>query len=709
MPSASGHPTPPTVVQSRGLDDSQNVTDHEPLKTGISSSRGKEQGNQSEDHESNNRIRNSNLSVPSERQPTHRLPVHEQFQAPTRQPREQRTATKPSTLTKKSFTQRLAGQANERRDSKGREELKRTISGPVAVEPPQNLHKPAFDAPVSAVNAGERRAPVRYGQSTMSIPVTPSTTPVDVLRLAAEQLPESVDPKTMILAESYNQLGLERPLRRYEHVRDVLNSWDNDLQNTFMIIPSPTGGKDEDLELDCVPVVQPRDTSVSIYHSQRPGHWNKRWVSLRTDGQVAIAKKDGGESSNICHLSDFDIYIPTARQLSKKIKPPRKICFTVKSQQKSSMFMSTVNFVHFFSTSDKKLAASWYKAVQQWRSWYLVHMMGKGQKEAQSPKKGATTAARRPSADPKSSLDLGARPSIGSLEQRPSRDHCPQRMPIRTRAAPPISFPQELAQDAPLSALITTPDEFAYSQVPPRKQSAPEPFATTGLLGRTYTRRQQAQQAREAQQNPLDHAPAMPPMTRSSEGLKRASSQRQKPKPLVDLTPQYREPPQHSKKGRGVIPSQIPAGGLVEIATSPEAIIDIPPATTWQRPTTSGGRDHQQLPQNEFQRSRTVHRDQSKEPSVNARQASVSPGKAEVPFTNGLLASSGKGQGDARRGRGVMTGDRQARAPMLDLAEPSDYAPGSLLERVERQDGSPRPVVDRTKRREFNAPVGEGL
>jgi hypothetical protein len=97
--------------------------------------------------------------------------------------------------------------------------------------------------------------------------------------------------------------------------------------------------------------------------------------------------------SSICHMSDFDIYIPTQRQLSKRIKPPKKWCFAVKSQQKSAIFLSTANFVHFFATNDKKLAAAWYSAVQGWRSWYLVNVMGKGHSKSDKTDANATAAS----------------------------------------------------------------------------------------------------------------------------------------------------------------------------------------------------------------------------------------------------------------------------------------------------------------------------
>src|SRR5262249_5287507 len=68
----------------------------------------------------------------------------------------------------------------------------------------------------------------------------------------------------------------------------------------------------------------------------------------------------------------------------KQIKPPRKICFAIKSQQKSAMFLSGANFVHFFATSDKSMASTWYEVVQQWRSWYLVNVLGEGQEKSNS-------------------------------------------------------------------------------------------------------------------------------------------------------------------------------------------------------------------------------------------------------------------------------------------------------------------------------------
>lgn len=622
-------------------------------------------------------------------------------------------------LPRSDVTQRIAGKSNEKRLRKSREELKRTISAPIAIE---HTVKPAFDAPVSAVNAGERRVNVKYDQNVMSLPVTPSTTPLDVIRSAAHQLAESIDPKSTVLLESFKQLGLERPLRRYEHVRDVLNSWDNDTQNTLVIKPSPTGGRDDDLDLQSVSSSQPVDTSVYIHYSQRPGNWDKRWVVLRSDGQMLVAKRAGGETANICHISDFDIYIQKARQSANRFRAPRRICFAVKSQQKSSIFLSTANFVHFFSTSDKALAASWYKAVQEWRSWYLVNVMGEGKQGAQKVFTKAESqrvansgfskpeSQRRPPEPPTQGMSSIKASTLASQHTEhiipsPNSNSRPKitgksvdGMPFRNRSETQTLQLKRFTKDADADS----PSEHGPSFVQAVRQEEPEPFAATGLLGRTYTQRQKAQRERERTEDAgPDQLVAMSNINPMN-SLNRTRSQRPKPKPLIDLTPQYQVLPQHAKKGRGVVLVQIPAGGLVEIANTPEAVIAIPPSITWRRPTSSG-RDGPSVG-----RSKTVRREHGSSPPSEPKQTSRSPEKKDMALTGGLLASSSKHFGGGRTGRGVMTGDRQAKEPMLDVRKERQYAPGSLLERVERQDGDPRPIIERETRREVMEPAGKG-
>ncbi|MCJ1369874.1 hypothetical protein MMC20_001086 [Loxospora ochrophaea] len=573
---------------------------------------------------------------------------------------------------------------------------KKNVSPTVGIHPGGGGIVPGIDAPKSAVNAGARKVLVKMNQQSIFLPVTPSTAAVDIIRSAANVLSENIDPSTSVLLETFKELGLERPLRKYERIRDVLNAWDNDAQNNLMIVPSPTNGSDDDLDIKNTPSRQPDDISVRMYHSQRPGHWDKRLITLRSDGQVYVEKeRGGGEKRNICHLSDFDIYIPTPRQLSKRIKPPKKLCFAVKSQQKSSMFLSGQNFVHFFSTRDKSLAAAWYKAVQEWRSWYLVNVLGEGQK---TPKPAEISTLPNPNQSLNYNLqDHSARqprPSvdsvpyqIGSFKPLMAADDFQQfdapaplsqltspteeitgtkaiydrNKSVRNRGAPPVSFPKKLTKD-PVTGTPTTHDRGPDLIRSTSREQDQETFASAGLLGRTYSQRQRAQSEQEqaaafeppfAIQSPLTEQALRPANGRAmsirsinleSGGLRRTSSQRKPQKPLVDLTPRYQEPIQHQKKGRGVVLSRLPAGGLVDVANSPDVAIPIPSSNAWQRPGTSGGQGASTTawPRSAsasaqgtgMQRNGTVH--------GSSRHAILNTG--EEAFTGGLLAHVGSGR-----------------------------------------------------------------
>ncbi|KAI4277929.1 MAG: hypothetical protein LQ337_001412 [Flavoplaca oasis] len=503
-------------------------------------------------------------------------------------------------LQKKSFSERIVGLVSQPQSAaEAQKQLKSIISNPIAIEPINHPPLPQFDAPKSAVNAGERIVRVKYREFQVPVTVVPSTTPADVIRSVSDKVSIAIDQESSVILESFKQLGLERPLRKYEHIRDVLNSWDNDSQNTLIIEQSSTGGQDDDLDAKHVPRKQPDDASFYLYHSQRPGHWDKRVAMVRSGGQMLVAKSNGGEFSNICHLSDFDIYIPTIREVTKKIRPPKRICFAVKSQQKSNMFVSTVNFVHFFASNDKHIAMSLYTAVQGWRSWYLINKMGKGlpkhvQPNVDSQRQATTT------------VDVG--PGLGHLTRSPLRTIEAQRdysnpsrpTPEETRRPAMQKAQHPISQDVHPAYRNDAQNDHNEQQGPPLTLMKPnstrappkDPFTEGGLLGRTYTKRKTAQQDHEPRHSgpPVQIPVSSPsPVKADANGLKRTSSQRQKPKPLIDLTPVYQEPPQHSRKGKGVTPGHIPAGGLIDIATSPEVAIPIPPKIDWRKPSTSLG------------------------------------------------------------------------------------------------------------------------
>lgn len=197
--------------------------------------------------------------------------------------------------------------------------------------------------------------------------------------MASAKMRHNINPNSSVVVESYLMLGLERRLRRYERIRDVMNTWDQDHENSLLILSCPASMTDRDLDIDAVPssAESPPGFTLPVYQSSRPGKWNKRWVTLLENGQMYSAKTgdalpgDAG-CMKLCQLSDFDIYSPNETEIRRSVRPPKQFCCAIKSQQKSVLFSDEVNFVHFFSTDDEEVAARFYERVHGWRSWHLV-------------------------------------------------------------------------------------------------------------------------------------------------------------------------------------------------------------------------------------------------------------------------------------------------------------------------------------------------
>ncbi|KAK5162927.1 uncharacterized protein LTR77_011088 [Saxophila tyrrhenica] len=637
---------------------------------------------------------------------------------------------------------------------------KHTLSHPVPSNEPATIKPggggvvPGIDAPVSAVNSGDRSVLVECGKSKTVFPVTPTTTPVDIIKTASVCMAERIDLKSAVLIESFITVGIQRPLRRYEHIRDVMNSWDTDRSNALILVDPGTGSSEVELSVAGAPKQKPEDHSWFMSFSQKPGKWDKRYISLRSDGQI-VAQKDPDKPKdvvNVCHLSDFDIYTPTQEKARRKIKPPKKMCFAIKSQQKSSVFESTQNFVHFFCTNDRQTADDFHATIQGWRSWYLVHVMGEGRKPksaegAAMDKEIGRGNTHRTGNSMDSAYHLGSfKPLIemDQLDRRPGTGRSaeapppmsagftksssqfdttvsPERRTSRAKKQRPpgaMGNRGHLAEDEPLANLGTRPSTNRRRPSNDQTKASPEEFLTTGLLGRTYSQRQRENAEREnKKESPFtngsnllntgydvreeeysgrrssDLTPKRTHSTRAqhahgatdSGGIHRSNSRaREMPKPLVDLTPQYREPPQHLKKGRGYNPDG-GAGALIENATSPEDPLGLPPSTDWRARNNASGSPQSRSPP--LSRNQTVSR------SIRR------PAADQSAFTGeGLMAGpqAQSGWGGGTKGRGVMDGSR-AKGPMVDLTQRNQFANGSLLGKVERAAGQPQPVIDRSR------------
>lgn len=228
----------------------------------------------------------------------------------------------------------------------------------------------------------------------MSIPVKIDTSTVDILRRASEMMTSPINISASIVLESWAPHGLERRLRRYERIHDVLDSWNHDAQSSLLILHSLGPTSDKDLDISSVPTTESPTPGLNLqlHHCTRPGRWHKRWITLLGDGLLVASKKMGAgpadrDSQRLCHLSTYDIYNLLSKLSSnlddgnkrsprgtpmKNLKPPKRYVFALKSQQKPTIYTDTSNFVHFFCTEDRDVAQEFHDRIHAWRSWYMV-------------------------------------------------------------------------------------------------------------------------------------------------------------------------------------------------------------------------------------------------------------------------------------------------------------------------------------------------
>lgn len=588
---------------------------------------------------------------------------------------------------------------------------------------------------------------------TFTLPVTPETTAQDLLKSAALCMTETIDVHADVLVEDFYKASVKRPLRLYEHVRDIMNSWDSDDQNALEIVNAAYHGYDrQSLVASEVPNSKPEGMSCYIHHSSRPGKWAKKYVTLRPDGQLVMAKSETSKDHEIvCHLSDFDIYTPTERKRAK-VKPPKKNCYAVKSQQKSNIFSDETRFVHFFCTNDRSTANIFYTALHGWRSWHLKHVMGEGQKKSKFSESkpangfvgngktlggldlgGSSSHARNASVS--SYYQLGSFKPLFDLDQfnkdlerdiqtsnasdsttSPRMDtkamHV-RKMSTRVKGPPPAAFSRTGLVNEATSAPVERTNSLEQHFGPPETET----FASSGLLGRTYSHRQKAMQDREKKAaGPFTEGPSlinnidsMAQASANDGGLNRRSSVRSthrrtssdiqrsistRVKPLVDLTPQYREPPQHRTKGKGFVIGTS-SGPLIDNATSLEEAIKIPPSSDWRaRPSHT----HGTYGTGGHERTRSLKGRGEGLAAYTMNNHGGAPDDSSKGFTGGgLLARSGFSQGHQPVGHGVMDGSK-ARGPMLNMRENSQFASGSLLAGVQHRQGPTWPIIDRERR-----------
>lgn len=196
--------------------------------------------------------------------------------------------------------------------------------------------------------------------------------------------PEEVRSADWMLFEVANDFGMERPIREFEIVMEIYNSWNSETRvNYFMLKPTRLAPQ---LAASAIPKSSPTFGGYVEWEYKR-GKWTKRWLELR-EHSLWISKRQGNKDAVvICTLANFDAYTVT-----RVHKSPKPFIFSVKSVQNMRMFENISDYHHVFSC-DATDGAQWLQHILLARSYVLHQERAVLFRALNAPPAGAVTRA----------------------------------------------------------------------------------------------------------------------------------------------------------------------------------------------------------------------------------------------------------------------------------------------------------------------------
>ncbi|KAI5816876.1 hypothetical protein BZA77DRAFT_246008 [Pyronema omphalodes] len=518
------------------------------------------------------------------------------------------------------------------------------------------------------------------------------------------------------ILECWPSLGIQRQVRYFEVVTDVMNSWDQGGQSFFKL------GKNiwnqSNIQLSQFPASEPMIAETNFYYYVTADKkWSKRSLSMG-NGSLHIIKRDssyGTKEHQTINLDNFDIYFFCDNSALSKLRAPTNFTFALKSQHKQSLFGKNSVYVHYFSIDNEVLFTNWYTTIAHHKARLIAE------------KNQVATWVREPVEIPST-----ADPTSPTSPQRGRRHPRPLISPADL-AAPPQSKPAELGRSKSLhrnrsvkpggSGRSTSAHPPAVGLIGNLHQ---DPFNTGGLLGQGY-------EAKKAQA--LKHFKE----DRSKDGIlqsKQTAMRNHAPTAAhLDVSPI----PILDQHRTGTMTTTATEGGVVRRAT------------TTSRPTTakdngtggtllsfSAAEINTRLPHH-APRSRSNTMTKRTDGPLLGVGYTAQPGEDGIPampiapgslagglgrrgtskvrgtghqghqgplidttedtgFTGvGLLAGAYSTHGSSTQGHGVRTGrDVRQGETLLNMGPQSMFQPGSLLARREMETGIQGPRIDRS-------------
>ncbi|KAG8691946.1 hypothetical protein FRC11_003655 [Ceratobasidium sp. 423] len=250
----------------------------------------------------------------------------------------------------------------------------RSIRDPSGVRPPMPPMPPMETLPVSPRRPSqpepfvppvvEQRVYIGDRQRFIVVDIgAPNTTAGDVLEVANQRGELNTDGAGgWQLWEQSNECGMERPVRDFELIADVLKGWNPEKRvNVLIIRRSPFCAL---LKPENIPSSSPLMGGWVMWVS-KPGKWSKRWLELKEHGLFVSKNEKGKDRTYLCNLSHFDGYVVTHVP-----RAPKPYVFAAKSTDITGVFEKEEDSSHIFSC-EGEIGESWLARILLARSYIL--------------------------------------------------------------------------------------------------------------------------------------------------------------------------------------------------------------------------------------------------------------------------------------------------------------------------------------------------
>ncbi|KAL0088976.1 hypothetical protein J3Q64DRAFT_1732592 [Phycomyces blakesleeanus] len=160
------------------------------------------------------------------------------------------------------------------------------------------------------------------------------------------------------LFEIANSHGVERPLREWELVLEVVECWGPDANNALLVKKYAYHNS-----LTAESLLQKRHPPMHGYVSieYKKGKWQKRFCYIK-DNAIHHAKDTKGNGSAIlCYLATFDVYTLLPQQSRSA---PSGYVFALRAQDKDSIFEREEDYMRLLAVEDQEAMKDWVLSIR---------------------------------------------------------------------------------------------------------------------------------------------------------------------------------------------------------------------------------------------------------------------------------------------------------------------------------------------------------